>query len=71
MQPIPRTKHDSLLNSLDSFLWEKTRNKINRSADIVLFADEASNAARSEMLGVFLSYFDEGERSLGWISFHL
>ena len=56
---------DSLLSSLDSFLWEQTRNKINRSADIVLFADEASNAARSEMLGVFLSYFDEGEKKFG------
>ena len=56
---------DSLLSSLDSFFWEQTRNKISRSADIVLFADEASNAARSEMLGVFLSYFDEGEKKFG------
>ena len=30
-----------------------------------MFADEASNAARSEMLGVFLSYFDEGEKKFG------
>ena len=36
---------DSLLSSSDSFLWEQTCNKINRSADIVLFADQASNAA--------------------------
>ena len=54
-----------MCSKLDSFLWEQTRNKINRSADIVLFADEASNAARSEMLGVFLSYFDEGEKKFG------
>ena len=45
---------------MDSFLWEQTRNKINRLADIVLFTYEASNASRSEMLGVFFSYFDEG-----------
>ena len=30
-----------------------------------MFADEASNVAQSEMLGVFLSYFDEGEKKFG------
>ena len=50
---------DSLISSLDSFLWQKTDERLQRSADIVLFADESSNAARSEMLGVFISSFDE------------
>ena len=53
---------DSLIGSLDSFLWKQTNDRIERSADIVLFADESSNAARSEMLGVFVSTYDEKEK---------
>ena len=50
---------DSLIASLDSFFWRETNERIRRSADIVLFADESTNAARSEMLGVFISSYDE------------
>ena len=50
---------DSLISSLDSFLWKQTDERLQRSADLVLFADESSNAARSEMLGVFMSSYDE------------
>ena len=46
-------KCDSLIVSLDSFFWRETNKRIRRSADIVLFADELTNAARSKCL-VFL-----------------
>ena len=35
---------DSLIASLDSFFWRETNKRIRRSADIVLFADESTNA---------------------------
>ena len=53
---------DSLIASLDSFFWRETNERIRRSADIVLFADESTNAARSEMLGVFISSYDENTK---------
>ena len=54
---------DSLIASLDSFFWWETNKRIRRSADIVLFADKSTNAARSEMLGVFISSYDENTRT--------
>ena len=53
---------DSLIASLDSFFWRETNERIRRFADIVLFADESTNAARSEMLGVFISSCDENTK---------
>ena len=35
------------------------KERLKLSAEIVLFADEASNAARKEMLGNFISSFDK------------
>ena len=35
---------------------------MRRSADIVLFADESTNVARSEMLAVFISSYDENTK---------
>ena len=52
---------DSLIASLDSFFWWETNERIRRSADIVLFADESTNTARSEMLA---------PRSFTWTSSH-
>ena len=48
--------------SLDSFFWRETNKRIRRSADIVLFADKSTNAARSEILGVFISSYDENTK---------
>ena len=47
--------YDSFISSIDKYLWEQTKEILKLSADIVLFADEASNAARKEMLGIFIS----------------
>ena len=41
------------------FLWQQTEERIQRSADIVLFTNELSNAAKSQILGVFINSFDE------------
>ena len=53
---------DSLITSLDSLFWREPNERIRRSADIVLFANESSNAARFEMLGVFISSYDENTK---------
>lgn len=53
---------DSLLVSLDAYLKNTTLKRIVAAADIVLFADEATSVARKEMMGVFLSYFDEDSK---------
>ena len=50
---------DSLIHSLDTFFWKQTEERMQRVADLVLFADESSNAARSETLGIFISSFDD------------
>ena len=50
---------DSFISCIDKYLWEQTKERLKLLADIVLFADEASNTARKEMLGIFISLFDE------------
>ena len=50
---------DSLLVSIDRCLKNNSDRRLRAAADIVLFADEATSAARKEMMGVFISYFDE------------
>ena len=53
---------DSLIASLCSFHWQETNERIRRSADFVLFANESTNAAGSEKLGVFISSYDENTK---------
>ena len=55
---------DSLLVSLDTYLKSSTTKNIVCASDIVLFADEATSAARKEMLGIFLSYYNEVTKKL-------
>lgn len=55
---------DGLLTALDEYLWKQTDERIQKSADLVLFADESSNAARREMLGIFISSYDEDKQDL-------
>ena len=40
------------------FLWQQAEERIQRSADI-LFTNELLNAAKSQILGVFINSFDE------------
>ena len=50
---------DSVIVSLDSHLKEKSISTIVNAVDLVIFADEATSAARKEMVGLFLSSNDE------------
>ena len=54
---------DSLLVAIDTCLRNNIDRRLKGAADIVLFADEATSVARKEMMGVFLSYFDEETKS--------
>ena len=61
---------DSFLVSLNSYLKNTTCQCIVSADDILLFANEATSAARKEMMGVFIGYFDEVSKffMLGFIS---
>ena len=61
---------DSFLVSLNSYLKNTTCQRIVSADDILLFANEATSAARKEMMGVFIGYFDEVSKflMLGFIS---
>ena len=52
-------KSHTLLSPTGSFLLQQPDGKIQRSADKLLFVDKSSNAAKSEMLGIFISSFYE------------
>ena len=54
---------DSFLASLNSYLKNTTCQRIVSANDVVLFTDEATSAARKEMMGVFIGYFDEVSKS--------
>ena len=60
---------DSFISCTDKYLSEQTNERLKLSADIVLFADEASNTVRKEMPGIFISSFDEKKRNSVWISY--
>ena len=50
---------DSLLLSLKTCFKELVNEMACHVQDIVLFADEATSAARKEMIGIHISYFDK------------
>ena len=54
---------DSIIVSPNSYLKEKTISTAN-AVDLVIFADEATSAARKEMMGLFLSAHDEEEKEV-------
>ena len=54
---------DSFLVSLNSYLKNTSCQRIVPANNIVLFADETTSAARKEMMGVFIGYFDEVSKS--------
>ena len=55
---------DSLLSSLNLQLKEDSIKILVQATDIAIFADEATSAARKEMMGVFLSAYDEGSQKV-------
>ena len=48
---------------MNLFFWQETNERVRRYADTVLFADESTNAARSEMLGVIISSYYENTKT--------
>ena len=55
---------DGLLSSLNMHLKEKTVKTLVEAVDITIFADEATSAARKEMMGLFLSAYDETSKKV-------
>lgn len=50
---------DSLLTSLSAQMKGETIKVLSDASDVAIFADEATSAARKEMMGLFLSAYDE------------
>ena len=55
---------DSFLLLLNTYFKDLINERACHSQDFVLFADEATSAARKEMIGICISYFDENSQSL-------
>ena len=53
---------DSIIVSLNFHLKEKSISTIVNALDLVILADEATSAARKEMMGLLLSAYDEEEK---------
>ena len=61
MLPDSSASCDSTIDSLNCHLKEKSISTIVNAVDLVIFVDEATSAARKEMMGLFLSAYDEEE----------
>ena len=55
---------DSIIVSLNFHLKEKSISTIANAVDLIIFADEATSAARKEMMGLFLRAHDEEEKEV-------
>ena len=64
LETCPKNACDSIIVSLNSHLKEKPIPTIFNAVDLVIFAVEATSAARKEMMGLFLSVYDEEEKEL-------
>ena len=53
---------DSIIVFLNSHIKEKSIPAIVDAVDLVIFADEATSAARKEIMALFLSVYDEEEK---------
>ena len=53
---------DSLLSALNEFIKKETDTKLRNAFDAVILADEATSVATKEMMGIFLSCYNEGDR---------
>ena len=61
MLPDSSASCDSTIDSLNCHLKEKSISTIVNAVDLVIFVDEATSTARKEMMGLFLSAYDEEE----------
>ena len=48
---------------LNTYFKELVNKRACHAQDIVLFADESTSAARKEMIGIYISYFDKNSKS--------
>ena len=48
---------------LNTYFKELVNERACHAQDIVLFADESTSAARKEMIGIYISYFDKNSKS--------
>ena len=55
---------DLILVALNSHLKEKSINTLINAVDLAIFADKATSAARKEMMGLFLSAYDEEKKEV-------
>ena len=53
---------DSLISALSEFIKKETDTKLRNASDVVTFADEATSVATKEMMGIFLSCYNENDR---------
>ena len=53
---------DSLISALSEFIKTEMDTKLRNASDVVIFADEATSVARKEMMGIFLSCYNEDDR---------
>ena len=50
-------------DSCNTYFKELVNKRACHAQDIVLFADEATSAARKEMIRIYVSYFDKNSKS--------
>ena len=53
---------DSLISALNKFIKKETDTKLRNASHVVIFANKATIVARKEMMGIFLSSYNEGVR---------
>ena len=56
--------YDALLNSLNLHLKEKSIRTLMEADDIAILANEATSLARKEMMGLFVSAYEEKNKSV-------
>ena len=56
--------YDALLNSLNLHLKEKSIRTLMEANDIAILANEATSLARKEMMGLFVSAYEEKNKSV-------
>ena len=63
-------KSATVLSPIGSFLLQKPEEKIQRSADKLIFVNRYSNEVKAEKIGVFTCSFDEVSQEVLRSSFH-
>ena len=55
------TTADALIAALNEFIKKETDTKLRNASDVVMFADETTSVARKEMMGIFVSCYNEDD----------